>query len=305
MIVAMNFAAFSQLPYSWTPNVDPGWNAPNGPLVWRSGCSAVTTNCSGQYGNNLNSSYISPVINATCGNASTIAVTFTASGDVDSGRDYLYIEYSLNNGVTWINPYGAGVGFTGNLGSPPGTTISPIILNATNNIRFQFTFQSDGSGNSSGVKITDFDIACNMVLPVEMVSFTGKRVGNENSLSWVTLSERNNDYFDIEWSVNPETEVWTSISKVSALGTGNSDVKQNYSTVHSNPAIGKMNYYRITQVDKDGTRRTFDEMTAIDNSVQENALKEIVNLMGQKVNENTPGFVIYIYEDGTKVKKYQ
>ncbi|WP_300664477.1 hypothetical protein, partial [Fluviicola sp.] len=78
-----------------------------------------------------------------------------------------------------------------------------------------------------------------------------------------------------------------------------------YSAVHSNPAAGKKNYYRITQVDQDGTRRTFDEITVVDNSMKENQLKEIVNLMGQKVNENTPGLVIYIYEDGTKVKKYQ
>ncbi|MNU70572.1 hypothetical protein D3C71_599820 [compost metagenome] len=304
MMVAMGFAAFSQLPYTWVSNVDPGWNSPNGPLVWRPGCSAVTTNCSGNYGNNLNSSYISPVINATCGNASTIAVTFTAYGNTDSGRDFLYIEYSLNDGVTWINPYGAGVGFSGSFGSFPGTTISPIILNATSNIRFQFTFQSNGSINSTGVKITDFDIVCNLVLPVEMASFTGKKVGSENQLNWVTLSERNNNYFDIEWSIDPEAGFWTSISKISAFGNGNSDLTQNYSTVHSNPAIGKMNYYRITQVDKDGTRRVFDEMTVVDNSMKENSLKEIVNLMGQKVNENTPGLVIYIYEDGTKVKKY-
>ncbi len=304
-MVATGFAAFSQLPYSWTPNADPGWNTPNGPLVWRSGCSAVTTNCSGQYGNNLNSSYISPVINATCGDASTIAVTFTAYGNTESGRDFLYFEYSLNNAATWINPYGAGVGLTGSFGSSPGTTISPIILNATNNIRFRFTFISDGSGNTSGVKITDFDIACNVVLPVEMTSFTAKRLENTNCLSWITLSERNNDYFDVEWSVSPEAELWTTISNISAYGTGNSDAKQSYSTVHSNPAMGKKNYYRITQVDKDGTRRIFDEMTVVDNSMKENTLKEIVNLMGQRVNENTPGFVIYIYEDGTKVKKYQ
>ncbi len=304
-MAAMGFTAFSQLPYSWVSNTDPGWSTSTGPLVWRPGCAAVTTNCSGQYGNNLNSSYISPSINATCGDATTITVTFTAYGNTESGHDFLYFEYSLNNAATWINPYGAGVGLSGSFGSSPGTTISPIILNATSNIRFRFTFISDGSGNTSGVKITDFDVACNIVLPVETASFTAKKVGNENQLNWVTLSERNNDYFDIEWSVDPEAAFWTSISKVSAYGTGNSDVQQNYSTVHANPACGKMNYYRLTQVDEDGTRRIFDELTVVDNSAKENCLKEIVNLLGQKVDENTPGLVIYVYEDGRKVKKYQ
>lgn len=304
MMVAISFATLSQLPYTWVSNVDPGWNAPNGTLVWRPGCSAVTTNCSGQYGNNLTASYISPSIDASCGSSSTINVTFTAYGDIEFGRDFLYFEYSLNDGATWINPYGPGVGLTGNFGSYPGVTISPIILNATSGIRFQFIFRSDGSINNAGVKIVDFDIACNVILPVEIASFTGRKAGNENLLSWTTLSENNNDYFDIEWSVNPEMDLWTSILQVSALGTGNSESRQDYSLIHTNPAAGKKNYYRITLVDKQGTRDRYDGLVLIDNSMKENPVIEIVNLIGQKVNENTSGLVIYVHEDGTKVKKY-
>lgn len=303
MMVASSFAALSQLPYTWVSNVDPGWNSPNGALVWRPGCSAVTTNCSGQYGNNLNAPYISPNITATCGNASTISVTFTAYGDIESGRDYLYFEYSLNDGATWINPYGPGVGLTGSFGSFPGTAISPIILNATSNIRFKFTFQSNGSINSSGVKIVDFDIACNVILPIEITSFTGRKTGNENLLNWTTLSENNNDYFDIEWSANPEMDLWTSILQVRSLGTGNSDSRQDYSAIHPNPSAVK-NYYRITQVDKEGVRKEYDDLVLIDNSMEGNPVIEMVNLTGQKVDENTSGFVIYVYEDGTKVKRY-
>lgn len=305
LIVATGFAAFSQLPYTWTSGVNPGWTSDGNGLQWRSSCGYVTTNCNGNYSNNMNTTYTSSSIDASCANATTVSVTFTAFGNAEYTYDFMFIYYSLDNGATWINPYGTGVGWTGNFGSSPGSTIPAIVLPTSSNIRFRMNFQSDGSTFSSGYKLTDFDVVCNVVLPVEMVSFTGKRVGNENSLSWVTLSERNNDYFDIEWSVNPEAELWTSISKIPAYGTGNSDARQDYAAVHSNPAVGKKNYYRITQVDKDGTRRTFDEMTVVDNSMKENALKEIVNLMGQKVNENTPGLVIYVYEDGTKVKKYQ
>lgn len=305
VMVAWSLAALSQLPYSWVPNVDPGWSTPGGgPLVWRPGCAALTTNCSGQYGNNLNSSYVSPVINAICGTSSTMGVTFTLNGDIESGQDFLYFEYSLTNGATWVNPYGTGVGLTGNFGAAPGTTISPIILNVTNNIRFRFTFQSNGSVNSSGIKITDFDVVCNVVLPIELISFAGKRVKNENQLSWTTLSEKDNAYFDIEWSVTPEYDVWTSVLRVDAFGDGNSQAEQIYSGIHTNPAIGKKNYYRITQVDKDGKRKTFDDLVSIDDTMKENPVKEVVNMLGQMVNEDTPGFVIYIYEDGTKVKKY-
>ncbi len=302
-MVTIVFGTLSQLPYTWVSNVDPGWNSPNGTLVWRPGCSAVTTNCSGQYGNNLNGSYISPNIDATCTNASSISVTFTAYGDTESGQDMLYFEYSLNDGATWINPYGNGVGLSGSFGSFPGTTVSPIILNATNSIRFQFIFFSNGNINSSGVKITDFDVTCNVALPVEIASFTGKKTGNKNLLNWTTLSENNNDYFDIEWSVNPEMDLWTGVLQVKALGTGNSDSRQDYSALHSNPSGGK-NYYRITQVDKDGVRSSYDGLVLIDNSIKDSQVVEIINLTGQRVDENTSGFVIYVYEDGTKVKKY-
>jgi hypothetical protein len=302
LIVAFSFAAFSQLPYTWVAGVNPGWTN-SGALQWRSACGFVTTNCNGSYNNNMNTSYTSPVIDASCPDASTISVTFTAYGNIEYNYDFMFIEYSLNGGTTWNNPYGSGVAWTGDFGASPGTTIPPITLPATNNIRFRFTFQSDWLYTYSGLKLTDFDIVCNVVLPVEMTSFTAKRSGSENILEWSTLSEKNNDYFDVEWSTNPEAELWSSISIIPSQG--NSETKQNYSIVHTDPTIGKKNYYRITQVDTDGTRRTYENLTVVDNSMKESPLKEIINLLGQVVDQNTPGIVIYIYEDGTKVKRYQ
>ena len=302
LIVATGFTAFGQLPYTWTAGVNPGWTSDGAGLQWRTGCNYVTTNCTGSYSNNMNTTYTSPSIDASCANASTISVTFTAFGNTEYTYDFMFIYYSLDNGATWINPYGAGIGWTGNFGSSPGSTIPAITLPSSSNIRFRFNFQSDNTFTYTGYKLTDFDVVCNVVLPVEIYTFTGKRVGSENQLDWITQSEKNNDYFDIEWSVNPEAEIWTSVGTVESQG--NSSEKQTYGFVHSNPSISKRNYYRITQVDKDGTRRTYDDLVLIDNTMKENAVIEIVNLMGQKVSEHTPGLVIYIYEDGTKVKKY-
>ncbi|AEA43297.1 hypothetical protein [Fluviicola taffensis] len=302
LIVALNFAAFSQLPYTWTAGVNPGWVGA-GALQWQAGCNYVTTNCAGNYSNNMNTTYTSPTIDASCSNASTVSITFMAFGNAEFSFDFMFLEYSLNNGTTWINPYGVGTGWTGNFGVAPGTTIPPFTAPTSPNFRFRFNFQSDVSVNSTGYKLTDFDIACNVVLPVEMVSFAAKRVGSENKLEWSTLSEKDNDYFDVEWSVNPEAELWTSISRVYSLG--NSEVRQNYQINHSDPTNGKKNYYRITQVDTDGTRRTYENLVVVDNTMKDSPLKEIINLMGQAVDENTPGFVIYVYEDGTKLSKYQ
>ncbi|WP_343635592.1 hypothetical protein [Fluviicola sp.] len=301
LIVAMGFAAFGQLPYTWTPGVDPGWTS-SGALQWRPGCGYVTTNCTGSYANNANTTYTSPSIDASCANASTISVTFTAFGNAEYTYDFMFIYYSLDNGTTWINPYGVGIGWTGNFGSSPGMTIPAITLPTSSNIRFRFNFQSDNSFTYTGYKITDFDIVCNVVLPVEMYAFTGKRMGSENQLQWTTLSENNNDYFEVQWSTNPEAEIWSDVAIVKSKG--NSSEKQQYAAIHSNPSVDKKNYYRISQVDKDGTRRTFDEWVVVDDTLKENPLKEVVNIMGQTVDTDTPGLVIYVYEDGTKAKKY-
>ncbi|MNK00355.1 hypothetical protein D3C87_181390 [compost metagenome] len=303
LIVALGFAAFSQLPYSWNAGVNPGWTSDGNGLQWRTPCNYVTTNCMGNYNNNMNTSYTSPSIDASCANASSISVSFTAFGNAEFGYDLLFIFYSLDNGVSWINPYGAGVGWTGNFGASPGSSIPAIILPTSSNIRFRLTFQSDNSSTFSGYKITNFNVACNVVMPVEMYTFKGKRIGSENELDWVTLSEKDNDYFELEWSTNPEADIWSDITKIHSKG--NSSDKQIYSFVHTNPSINKKNYYRITQVDKDGTRKTYDELVLVDNTMKENALSKIVNLLGQPANESTPGLVIYVYEDGTKMKKYQ
>jgi hypothetical protein len=303
LAAALGFAAFGQLPYTWNAGVNPGWTSDGNGLQWRAGCGYVTTNCNSNYSNNMNTTYTSPVINASCSNATTISVTFTAFGNIEYQYDFMFIEYSLDNGATWINPYGVGTGWTGNFGASPGGTIPAIVLPTSSNVRFRFNFQSDNSFVYNGYKLTDFDVVCNVVLPVEMYTFTGKRLGSENQLEWITLSEKDNDYFEIEWSANPEAELWSDIAIITSKG--NSSEKQQYGFVHANPSMGKKNYYRITQIDKDGTRRTFDELVVIDNTMKENAVKEVVNMLGQAVDKDTPGFVIYVYEDGTKVKKYQ
>jgi len=100
--------SFSQLPYSWTAGVDPGWissNSGNGSaLDWQNGCNAVAVNCGG-YANNQNTSYTSPVIDASCNNASTISIQFDFSGNIEFSWDFLFMEYSTDGGATWTNFY--------------------------------------------------------------------------------------------------------------------------------------------------------------------------------------------------------
>ncbi len=85
------------------------------------------------------------------------------------------------------------------------------------------------------------------VLPVELVSFYGENVGKENHLSWLTLSEFNNDYFDVLRSSDA-----ISFEKIGEVdGAGISSAIVQYEFIDKYPYEG-MNYYQLKQMDYDG-----------------------------------------------------
>jgi len=87
-------------------------------------------------------------------------------------------------------------------------------------------------------------------LPVTLITFTGKRVDQENvELFWETSQELNNDYFEVERTLNP-ARGYETIKKVE--GAGSSDTKVRYKTNDPNNHSGDT-YYRLKQVDLDGS----------------------------------------------------
>lgn len=75
VLTLLSFNSFSQTIYSWTPNVNPGWTSSNGVFNWQTGCNSVTTNCTGNYINNIVSYYESPILNLSSCNGSTANVS--------------------------------------------------------------------------------------------------------------------------------------------------------------------------------------------------------------------------------------
>jgi Secretion system C-terminal sorting domain len=90
-------------------------------------------------------------------------------------------------------------------------------------------------------------VAGNIVIPVELTSFTGKTQGNKNVLNWQTATERNAQSFIIERSANGENG-FVAIGSVKAIGT--SSTPQNYAFLDENPFA--LTYYRLRQVEMDG-----------------------------------------------------
>jgi hypothetical protein len=96
-------------------------------------------------------------------------------------------------------------------------------------------------------------------LPIEMSSFTvQKEANNLVKLNWVTQTEINNNYFNVERSLNGVN--WESIN--SYKGAGTSTVSHSYTSNDTKPSNG-INYYRIKQTDFDG-HYTYSSVKNID-----------------------------------------
>jgi hypothetical protein len=126
--------------------------------------------------------------------------------------------------------------------------------------------KADTSGKSSvfdaiaGTSVLNIDaglIPEGCVVPVSLLSFTGRLQGEQVLLQWQTTSEFNNDYFDVERK--GDRSVFARIGKVSGHGT--TAVLQSYALVDPDPING-MNYYRLKQVDYDG-RASYSAIVAI------------------------------------------
>ena len=84
------------------------------------------------------------------------------------------------------------------------------------------------------------------ILPVQLLYFKATKEDAIVSLNWATASELNNDYFEIEKSNNG-----IDFSYLTKVNVNNNSV-QVYETKDSSPNDG-ISYYRLKQVDKDGT----------------------------------------------------
>ena len=95
-------------------------------------------------------------------------------------------------------------------------------------------------------------------LPVTLLSFTAKPEGDRVQLAWATTSERDADRFVVERSA--DLSEYVSVGEVTAKGT--TDARQYYGLTDRQPLPGN-NYYRLRQIDLDGTSHTFKPVAAV------------------------------------------
>ncbi|WP_460622973.1 T9SS type A sorting domain-containing protein [Hymenobacter tenuis] len=99
-------------------------------------------------------------------------------------------------------------------------------------------------------------------LPVELTSFKAAWNGKATKLTWATASEKNSAYFEVERSLDGGVSFHV-VNKQAAAGTATSQNNYQFSdnTVPSTTA-GTV-YYRLRQVDMDGTSSNSEVRTVL------------------------------------------
>lgn len=113
------------------------------------------------------------------------------------------------------------------------------------------------AGGGLRMGIDDINIECVIALPVELLSFTATQNNNTVQLGWSTTNEINNDYFEIERSIDGFN--FEGIGEIS--GAGNSNQLLSYLYQDTNPYNG-VSYYRLKQTDFDG-KSSYSDIVAI------------------------------------------
>jgi hypothetical protein len=250
-------------------------------------------------------------------------ITSTGAGSGVDATDYVTVQLSTNGGVSYVNEmritgfanaywnYNGAIAlktangtlttYTPTAGGNRTTTgdgysiIELTVPAGTSNIAVDLYCRVNAAGEEWW--IDDISLIRNIALPIELTEFTGYKTNEYNVLKWQTESEYNNSHFILERSTTgefTENDVVTIVA-----GAGNSTQLINYNFIDKN-APREINYYMLTQVDYDGNFKQYGPI-AIDNRNNKVVIKYI-NLLGQDVNNSTPGIIFEVYEDGTLKK---
>jgi hypothetical protein len=95
---------------------------------------------------------------------------------------------------------------------------------------------------------SEFSVASPAPLPIELKEFVGRQQGDVNVLNWITLSELNNERFELQRSANGDE--FETIGRIAGKGTTN--LTSRYEFIDYYPLTGA-NFYRLKQVDFDQT----------------------------------------------------
>lgn len=229
-------------------------------------------------GNNANTNFFSYQTSA-----SPIIDLHTGTWTNVAALNYTAPQNSATAGSAQLNGY-PGTQSGGNTGCFDASISIPI----GSYIMLRWWDPNNGSNDPhmaiDNVSVTAYEFAgCSVILPITLVSFTGKSLTNTtNLLEWTTSTEINNDYFTLERSSDAQN--FSAIGIVN--GAGNSNISLNYNFIDETPLQG-VNYYRLKQTDFNG-EYSYSNIIALTNNNQDYSIWNSTNTLyvkGAKENQ--------------------
>lgn len=137
-----------------------------------------------------------------------------------------------------------------------------------------------------------------IVLPIELLSFTGRQIKEVNHLEWILASEFNIDYYSLERSIDGINFELLKTVETTMPFNGISEY-----TYQDDSFQDIINYYQLWQTDMNGEKSSLGIIT-INNSKKIKEINKKYNLIGQEVNDEYQGIVILLFNDGTTATMY-
>lgn len=179
---------------------------------------------------------------------STLSFAFARSS---SGPQQLSVRSSADGFSSDIYAQATSTSFQ----NPTIVLTGPGFTNQASTIRFRIYACNPTAGGGT-IRLDEIQIN-GASLPVTLVSFAVKPLGNSVQLAWSTTAERDADRFDIQRS--PDVREFATVGQVMAKGT--TDQQQYYGFVDEYPP-GGTSYYRLKLVDQDG-RVNYSKILAV------------------------------------------
>jgi len=228
---------------------------------------------------NVSSNTNISAFNPTISNGDTIRVTATLTVNGNKTFTHSNVTLLVDGGtILWTGNHTVTLSGTSQLVLVGGGTLSASgscnavkvltigTLNATciggPGITTFANINTAGGFNQTG-SFTPIVSTTPIALPVNLLSFDAKNIENSNNqvvLSWSTAQEINNSHFVVMKSNDGNT--WESIATIE--GMGNTFENTTYTYTDNSPA--SVNYYKLIQVDFDGTETNLGIRFVLSNS---------------------------------------
>jgi hypothetical protein len=195
---------------------------------------------------------ISSVTDKTWGTGQNDTVVITTSGTPSDEK--LFLRFTTDNWASHHLVQAAGSGTTWKA-IIPGTYVADTSSNSYYVLSSTVALSDTMQGYRIDLYTINFLNNANTnypFLPVELTTFTASTTSKGVELRWTTATEKNNAGFNVERSSDKSS--WSIVKFVNGSGTSNSP--KNYYYLDNNVSAGT-NYYRLKQIDNDGTSKYY------------------------------------------------